>query len=277
MFNIADGRSTFFQWDLNRKLIVNDNTINEVHFCNKTDECSLIVEVYEEDGIRYANVPNILLQTNWRINVYGYDKDYTKHSARFDVVARTKPSDYVYTETEVLSFKDLEARVKEIEEKGISQEAISAAVGEYLEENPIEIPETDLSDYYNKAETDKAISDAVGAIEIPEVPEVDLGNYYNKQETDKAINDAVSAIEIPEIPVVEIPNEVYIGTEEPLDAEIWINPEGTAAEYALKSDIPDVTGFALKSEIPDVSGYQTAEQVNSLINTALGVIENGTY
>lgn len=247
MFNIADGRSTFFQWDLNRKLIVNDNTINEVHFCNKTDECSLIVEVYEEDGIRYANVPNILLQTNWRINVYGYDKDYTKHSARFDVVARTKPSDYVYTETEVLSFKDLEARVKEIEEKGISQEAISAAVGEYLEENPIEIPETDLSDYYNKAETDKAISDAVGAIEIPEIP------------------------------VVEIPNEVYIGTEEPLDAEIWINPEGTAAEYALKSDIPDVSGFALKSEIPDVSGYQTAEQVNSLINTALGVIENGTY
>lgn len=35
--------------------------------------------------------------------------------------------------------------------------------------------------------------------------------------------------------------------------------------------------YALKSEIPDVSGFQTEEQVNTLINQALGVIENGTY
>ncbi len=36
-------------------------------------------------------------------------------------------------------------------------------------------------------------------------------------------------------------------------------------------------GYAKTTDIPDVSKYQTEEQVNALINTALGVIENGTY
>lgn len=58
--------------------------------------------------------------------------------------------------------------------------------------------------------------------------------------------------------------------------------------YAKTADIPDTSGLATKAEIPDVSGfttmsaveakgYQTEAQVNSLIETALGVIENGTY
>ena len=42
MFKIYDGRSEFYQWDLNRKLIISDPTIDEVHFCNKTDNCSLV-------------------------------------------------------------------------------------------------------------------------------------------------------------------------------------------------------------------------------------------
>ena len=38
-----------------------------------------------------------------------------------------------------------------------------------------------------------------------------------------------------------------------------------------------LANYALKTEIPDVSQYQTATQVQTLINNALGVIENGTY
>lgn len=76
MFKINDGREHFYQWDLNRKIEVKDASIKEVHFCNRTDDCSLVVEVV--DGV--ANVPNILLQDNFRINVYGYDGEATKHS-----------------------------------------------------------------------------------------------------------------------------------------------------------------------------------------------------
>lgn len=83
-------------------------------------------------------------------------------------------------------------------------------------------------------------------------------------------------------------------------AEAQLSGEGTVVDlsnYALKTDIPtiptnisaftndkgyltehqDLSDYALKSEIPDVSAYQTEEQVNALIDSALGVIENGTY
>lgn len=98
MFHIADGRAEFYQWDSDRKIIVEDGTINQVHFCNKTDDCSIVVEVYEQDGVRCADVPNALLQDTWDINVYGYDSNYTKYRKRFAVLARTKPADYVHEE-----------------------------------------------------------------------------------------------------------------------------------------------------------------------------------
>ena len=59
MFKIYDGRDTFFQWDLERKLIVDDADIKEVHFCNRTDNCSLVCETYFEDGLTVVNVPII--------------------------------------------------------------------------------------------------------------------------------------------------------------------------------------------------------------------------
>lgn len=115
MFKIYDGRDAFYQWDVNRKLIVNDDSINQVHFCNRTDNCSLVCEVYDENGLRLVDVPNALLTMDWRINVYGYDKEYTKHSAIFNVVSRSKPDDYVYTEEEVKKWEELEQRINELE------------------------------------------------------------------------------------------------------------------------------------------------------------------
>jgi hypothetical protein len=103
MFKIVDGRTEFYQWDLNRQIQVEDNTITELHFCNKTDDCALVVEV--KDGV--ANVPNILLQASWDVRVYGFTGDYTKVEKRFKVVARTKPADYVYTEEDIKKYDDL--------------------------------------------------------------------------------------------------------------------------------------------------------------------------
>ena len=107
MFRIYDGREHFWQWDLNQKLIVEDPTINEVHFSNRADKDSLPVEVYEENGLRVANVPNIFLQEDLKIKAYGYSVDHTKHEAWFYVTAKSKPADYVYTETEVKDYNSL--------------------------------------------------------------------------------------------------------------------------------------------------------------------------
>lgn len=250
MFKIYDGRKEFYQWDLNQKLIVDDAEINEVHFCNRTDDCSLVCEVYDLEGLRVADVPNILLQTDWKINVYAYDANYTKHSALFDVVKRTKPANYIYTETEIKNYDDLVERVNQIEENGISDEAINDAVSGYLAENPIEV---DLTDYYTKEETEALIPTTDGLATISYVDEkissvkvdVDLTDYYTKEEVNNLI---------PEAPDL--------------------------SGYALKTDIPDHSKYALKSDIPDVSSYQTAEQVAAAITSALGeigVAEEGEY
>lgn len=104
MFEILDGREYFYQWDINRQIKVNDTTITEIHFSNKTDNEALVCDVYEENGLRVANVPNILLQQEWPIKVYAFATDYTKIEKTFKVIARTKPTDYVYTETEVATW-----------------------------------------------------------------------------------------------------------------------------------------------------------------------------
>ena len=71
-------------------------------------------------------------------------------------------------------------------------------------------------------------------------------------------------------------------------------PQGPAGQdYVLTQDdkteiagLVDLTNYATTTyvdnaisaiQVPDVSGFQTEEQVNTLINQALGVIENGTY
>ena len=162
MFKIYDGRNQFYQWDIDRRLIVEDDTINQVHFCNRTGECSLVCEVYEENGLKLVNVPNILLQDNWRINAYGYDENYTKHSEFFDVVSRTKPDSYVYTETEVLTFTELMLRMEGIEEN------IGDAVRVYLDENPIKV---DFTGYATEAYVD----DAISAISLTPGPQGPIG------------------------------------------------------------------------------------------------------
>lgn len=111
MFKLQDGRDRFYQWDSDRKLIVEDPQITEVHFSNRTDDYSLVCETYVEDGITLVNVPNILLQTDWRIHVYAVDGNYTKHEKCYEIVARTKPSDYVYTETEIINWQYIKTQL----------------------------------------------------------------------------------------------------------------------------------------------------------------------
>ena len=190
MFKILDGRSQFYQWDLDRKLIVEDASINEVHFGNRTDNISLVCEVYELDGMRVADVPNILLQENWRINVYAYDINYTKYDAAFDVVKRSKPADYVYTETEIKNYDDLLKRVEQLENNGISDEAVAAAVEKYLAANPIEIPVESVNGQTGAVELTAADVGALPAdTVIPDTTGLATETYVQEQ---------IAAIDIPD-------------------------------------------------------------------------------
>ena len=143
MFLLEDGREHLFQWDINRRIQVEDPTITEVHFCNRTDECSLVVDTYTDDtydGKVYADIPNIILQQPWDIRVYAYcTGGYTKVEEVFEVKARSKPADYVYTETEIRDFdtlseelnEEIDERIKAVEEGLITD---GFATKEYVEE-----------------------------------------------------------------------------------------------------------------------------------------------
>lgn len=223
IFKIADGRECFYQWDIDRQLIVSDPTITEVHFCNRTDVCSLVVEVV--DGV--ANVPNKLLQSGFDVRVFGYDGKATMHEATFKVKARTQPADYVYTET----------AVKSIEELLEAAETVTTMANEFYE--------------FVEDHTLGLTDDGEGNVELIAVDaeeKVDLTGYYTKTEVDELIEN----IDIPETDLTGYATEEYVD-------EAVKNAKPDLTDYAKKTDIPDVSDFI--SEIPEE--YITETELNN--------------
>lgn len=116
MFQIEDGRLVFYQWDLNRRVIVEDPKVTQVHFCNAAKEQTLTSEVYFDKGYRVADVPNILLQETRPIKAYAHDGSYTMHGEIYSVIPRAKPTEYIYTETEVKNWDEISSKIEYLDE-----------------------------------------------------------------------------------------------------------------------------------------------------------------
>lgn len=132
MFAIANGRKALWQWDLNQQLTV-AGSCTEVHYLNKGSPSTLTVDV--KDG--KADIPNILLQRPGRLVVYAYIVDaqdhHTKVCETFGIAPRPKPAEYVYTETEVKTWSNLQSQIGDLgdlatEEKDNLVAAINEAV-----------------------------------------------------------------------------------------------------------------------------------------------------
>ncbi len=122
MFEIMSGRGRFWQWDTGQTVLVTPY-VDEVHW-SIGSEPALVVRVREDEGLWYAEVPNILLQssgklTAWACAVDGDGRQYVRASRVYEVQPRPKPEDYIYTETEVLSYANLDRRLTELEGSGI--------------------------------------------------------------------------------------------------------------------------------------------------------------
>ena len=265
MFNILDGRKHFYQWDLDRKLIVADKSIEEVHFSNHREGEALICETYTQGNVLLVDVPNILLQDNWRIIAYAYDENHTKHQEEFEVIKRSKQADYVYTETEVKNYNDLLERLEQIEENGISDEAVEGAVERYLEENDIKV---DLTGYA----TEEYVQEQIETIELtpgPQGPQGPKGEAGKDGAQGPQGEQGKTGATGPQGPagkdyvltsadkkeiagMIEIPDgnggveEVYIGASAPTQAgiKLWLD---TDAEPSNK-DV-DLSGYYTKTEV----------------------------
>lgn len=122
-----EGRLT--QWDKDRKVIVTGFEGGaEVHFASPGDDHgAYVVELTGGE----AAVPNILLTMAGVINVYVYPADRTVFAAALPVMAREKPDDYIYTETEVLSYRKLADEIGDLTKlTTAAKENLVAAINE---------------------------------------------------------------------------------------------------------------------------------------------------
>ena len=253
IFKIEDGREKFYQWDLNRRILVEDDAITQVHFANAATTTAYVVSV--SNGM--ANVPNIILQQNFDIKVYGYDKEFTKFEKTFEVEKRSKPQDYVYTETEILNYETLANEIKEVKENIPSTAGL--ATEEYVNNKVQGLASTD---YVDQA--------------IAAVPQPDLSNYITNKELEN------NAKYFEQLIMLKVSQKGYQTAEE---VNSKISNAGFATERYVNNAIaaipaPDLSNYATKEEIPDVSAFQTAAQVNTAISNALnaiGVAEGRTY
>lgn len=100
-----------FQWDLNKQIPC---SFPEAHFACVGSEDALIVKANGGN----ASVPNILLQEGKDIMVWMMEGGAVADSGRIRIVTRAKPADYIYTETEVITFESLVAKVEDVIAKG---------------------------------------------------------------------------------------------------------------------------------------------------------------
>lgn len=126
---VPDKEGKLTQWDLNRKVIITGyEGIAEVHFASPGDDHGAYV-VKLVDG--QAEIPNILLTMAGTINVYVYPADRTVFATTLWVMAREKPDDYVYTETEVLNWRTLDEKIGDLAElTTTAKENLVAAINE---------------------------------------------------------------------------------------------------------------------------------------------------
>lgn len=242
MFKIYDGRTHFWQWDTDCKLVVEDSSIQQVHFCNRSSECSLVCLTYKENEQLLVNVPNILFQSDRDIHVYAYNS-FTKYEECFKIFARCKPSDYVYTETEVATWEQLDERITVLEKGGVSEEALAGAIADYFVAHPIE---DELTDYAKKTDVATAVSD--------KVTNEQLSNAIAGFVTESEVDNKISAIDMSGYALKsEIPDVSNLATKNELDIAI----------------------ARVIGEIPDVSAFVTETQMNTAIQNALSTLVDG--
>ena len=124
MFTLKKDIPQLYQWDSNVKLIVEDDRINQVQFSQRFSHTAVCVKV--ENGECF--IPNEFLQSYYDIFAYACivdnDGQVCEFSEMFTVFARPKPDNYIYTPTEIITFKRIEdelnkkfeALAKEIED-----------------------------------------------------------------------------------------------------------------------------------------------------------------
>lgn len=145
IFKIYDGRNYFWQWDTNQKLIILDETVDEVHFSNKGMTHAISKDVFtDKDGKRVCYIPDTLLTLPKNLIAAAIVTDdnanKTLKQVKFAVQKRAIPSDYVVSDD--VQSEDITDRLNIVEE--------------IVEDMRLNLPNT----YDVKGSAEQALSDA---------------------------------------------------------------------------------------------------------------------
>lgn len=120
MISLVDG--DLYQWDTGRVVVVepeNGYVVHEVHFTTKKMDFAYVVKTYVKDEAVCCAIPNIILQQRYDIICYEVrendDGEESVSSTTFDVIKRNRPEDYIYTESEIYTYKNIENRLTTLE------------------------------------------------------------------------------------------------------------------------------------------------------------------
>lgn len=127
--------SPLFQWDTNRTVVVTDaQGVDKIGFALVGGNREYVPETTQTDSSWSAPIPNILLQTGSWIRVYVRYGGNTIGTKVLPVVPRVRPADYIYTETEILTWESVEANAKDAKEQADLASAYAEASAKSAED-----------------------------------------------------------------------------------------------------------------------------------------------
>lgn len=123
---LENGQLYCWQWETNQRLVIDTLEGYEIENLSckmgiPKDKIGIVeVEIYKENEIIFSNIPDILLQHEGLVEVWIQTNlefsPITLAHWRFRVKKREKPEDYIYTETDVLTWQELDKRITVLEE-----------------------------------------------------------------------------------------------------------------------------------------------------------------
>lgn len=112
-YSLSNGENHVYQWDKDITITITEpENVPEVHFRWGGKAVPLTVTNQQ------VAIPPELMQLPHDIVIWAYTPDHTMDMARIPMEKRPKPSDYVYTPTEIKTWEQLDERIKALEDGG---------------------------------------------------------------------------------------------------------------------------------------------------------------
>lgn len=293
MIVVIDGR--LFQWDTGRKVRItakDHSTITEVHAYYEGESDGYKVNTVVDADAVIAPIPNILLQENKTIEICAVsvteDGIRTVETKTCHVYARSKPPNYVYTETEIFTVeKVVEDALQKAKDNGEFDDLVPNM--SQMDEMMFEKFGTGEKDYffsqanwddlqrYNRAyvqaydnENDLRLGEdgkglyalraicRYGAGTVPRYPWVKKSDWVNKYRENN--------------PQTELTDEEIITNHPPKDTDF--ENMATLIERQPNGFIKVPTGFPTDKTAAQMEGYTVPKKyVDSIKDIALGAVQ----